>query len=79
MWKSDRICGSNAKLGVFHGSNDNNSNSKDYTFPSTRHLKDLVDAYAQWINGFLDDGWDGYLFQVMFNNLLANEIQRSFR
>jgi hypothetical protein len=68
MWKPDRICRSHGKLAHLHGVN-NNSNSRECTFSSTAHLKAIVDAHAQWIMGFLDDGWDGYLFSVMFNNL----------
>jgi hypothetical protein len=68
MWKPDRTCTSHGKLETFHGSNKNR-NSSGHPFNSTAHLKAIVDAYAQWINGFLDDGWDGYLFSVMFNDL----------
>ena len=67
MWKPNCICRSCSELGTFHGSNNNHSS--EHPFNSTRHLKAIVDAYAQWIMGFLDDGWDGYLFSVMFNNL----------
>jgi hypothetical protein len=68
MWKSARMCNNHGEMETFHGSN-NNRNSGEQPFNSTRHLKAIVDAHAQWIMGFLDDGWDGYLFSVMFNNL----------
>ena len=43
--------------------------SNDYSFNSTTQLQARVQGHAQWIQQFLDAGWDGYLFTVMFNNL----------
>jgi hypothetical protein len=43
--------------------------STDNSFNSTRHLKSLIKGHAQWIQRYLDQGWDGYFITVMFNNL----------
>ena len=29
----------------------------------------LLDAYGDWLKEWLDQGWDGYLFTFMFNQL----------
>ena len=55
------------QVGNFDGSNDNSST--DYSFNSTRHLKSLIQGHAQWIKRYLDQGWDGYLVIVTFNEL----------
>jgi hypothetical protein len=44
----------------------------DYGFHSTAHLKDIVEAYGHRVREFLDIGWDGYLFQVMFHDLAGS-------
>ena len=64
----NRKCGIYGQMGNFDGS-QNGSNSDGYSFNSTRHLKSLIEGHAQWIKRYLDDGWDGYLFTVMFNYL----------
>jgi hypothetical protein len=38
-------------------------------FVSLGQLQARIQAHAQWIQRFLDAGWDGYFFTVMFNNL----------
>ena len=52
----------------FHGS-ENENNSDGYSFNSTTQLQARIQGHAQWVQQFLDAGWDGYLFSVMFNNL----------
>ena len=42
---------------------------RDYGFDSTAHLKAIVDAFGKWTKKYLDMGWDGYFFQVMFHDL----------
>ena len=64
----NRKCGIYCQMGKFDGSR-NDSNSDGYSFNSTKHLKLLIDGHAQWIKWYLDQGWDGYFFSVMFNNL----------
>ena len=44
-------------------------NQDDYSFHGTIHLHAFIDAHAEWIQPFLDAGWDGYLFSVMFHEL----------
>jgi hypothetical protein len=44
----------------------------DYGFHSTPHLKAIVDAFGKWTKKYLDMGWDGYLFQVMFHDLAGS-------
>jgi hypothetical protein len=51
---------------------NSNQNTTDYSFNSTQHLQTLIQAHAHWIKGFLDAGWDGYLFQVMFHQLAGS-------
>jgi hypothetical protein len=63
----NRKCGTYGQLGNIDGSND--TNSTDINFNSTTHLKSLIQGHAQWIQRFLDQGWDGYLFTVNFNDL----------
>jgi hypothetical protein len=65
--KLDHFDNASGQLGNLDSSNDNNST--DYSFNSTRHLKSLILGHAQWIQGYLDKGWDGYLVTVMFNDL----------
>jgi hypothetical protein len=43
-----------------------------YGFHSTAHLKAIVDAFGKWTKKYLDMGWDGYLFQVMFHDLAGS-------
>ena len=71
MRKWNRKCGNYGQVGNFDGSNDdsNDNNSTDYSFNSTRHLKSLIQGHAQWIQRYLDQGWDGYLFTINFNEL----------
>ena len=57
-----------AKMGIFHGSKSD-VNANGYSFNSTTQLQARIQGHAQWIQQFLDAGWDGYLFSVMFNNL----------
>jgi hypothetical protein len=59
-------------MGVLDGSKNNNNASNDYSFNGTTQLQARVQGHAQWIQQFLDAGWDGYLFTVMFNNLPGN-------
>jgi hypothetical protein len=33
------------------------------------HRLALIDAYGDWLQYWLDQGWDGYLFSFMFNQL----------
>jgi hypothetical protein len=33
------------------------------------HRLALIDAYGDWLQEWLDQGWDGYLFTFMFNQL----------
>ena len=33
------------------------------------HRLALIDAYGDWLQQWLDEGWDGYLFTFMFNQL----------
>jgi len=47
-------------------------NERDYGFDSTAHLKAIVDAFGKWTKKYLDMGWDGYLFQVMFHGLAGS-------
>jgi hypothetical protein len=51
---------------------NSNQIQNDYSFNSTPHLQALIQAHAQWIKGFLDAGWDGYLFSVMFHQLAGS-------
>lgn len=68
MRRWNRKCGSYGQMGNLDGSkNDNTSN--DYSFNSTTQLQARIQGHAQWIQQFLDAGWDGYFFTVMFNNL----------
>jgi hypothetical protein len=48
---------------------NSNQIQNDYSFNSTQHLQALIQAHTHWIKGFLDAGWDGYLFSVMFHQL----------
>jgi hypothetical protein len=34
-----------------------------------QHRLALIDAYGDWLQQWLDQGWDGYLFTFMFNQL----------
>jgi hypothetical protein len=45
----------------------------DYGFHSTAHLKAIVEAYGHRVREFLETGWDGYLFQVMFHDLAGSK------
>ena len=45
---------------------------RDYGFDSTAHLKAIVDAFGKWTKKYLDMGWDGYFFQVMFHDLAGS-------
>jgi hypothetical protein len=65
--KWNRKCGIYGQLGNFDCSRGNNSTDK--TFNSTKHLKLLIQGHVQWIQRYLDQGWDGYLFTVNFNDL----------
>jgi hypothetical protein len=39
-------------------------------FQLTRHFKlGLIHHYGNWVQQQIDDGWDGYLFTFMFNQL----------
>ena len=71
MRKWNRKCAIYGRLGNFDGSNgnSNDNNSPDYSSNSARHLKFLIQGHAQWVQRFLDQGWDGYLFTVNFNEL----------
>ena len=68
MRRWSRNCGSYGQMGNLDGSKNNNI-SNDYSFNSTTQLQARIQAHAQWIQRFLDAGWDGYLFTVLFNNL----------
>jgi hypothetical protein len=64
----NRKCGSYCQMGNLDGfKNDNTSN--DYSFNSTTQFQARIQGHAQWIQQFLEAGWDGYFFTVMFNNL----------
>ena len=64
----NRKCGSYGQMGNLDNSkNDNLSN--DCSLNSTIQLQARIQGHAQWIQQFLDAGWDGYFFTVMFNNL----------
>jgi hypothetical protein len=60
-----------AKWVKFMVSNSNQIQN-DYSFNSTKRLQALIQAHAHWIKGFLDAGWDGYLFSVMFHQLAGS-------
>jgi len=50
------------------------SNTDDnYGFHSTPHLQAIIDGYAKLVKEFLDIGWDGYLFSVMFHQLAGSK------
>jgi len=51
---------------------NSNQIQNDYSFNSTQHLQALIQAHTHWIKGFLDAGWDGYLFSVMFHQLAGS-------
>ena len=55
-------------MGNLDGSKNGNT-SNDHSFNSTTQLQARIQGHAQWIQQFLDAGWDGYFFTVMFNNL----------
>jgi hypothetical protein len=74
MRKWNRICGTYGKMDNFYGSKNNNSDG--YSFNSTKHLESLVQGHAQWIQGYLVQGWDGYLFTVMFNDLPGSQATK---
>jgi hypothetical protein len=63
----NRKCGIYGQVGIFDGSNANKST--DNNFNSTTHLNSLINGHAQWIQRYLDQGWDGYLFTLTFNEL----------
>ena len=65
--KLDHFNSASGQLGNLDGSNDNNSTGN--SFNSIGHLKTLIHGHRQWIQRFLDQGWDGYLFTVTFNDL----------
>ena len=66
MRRWNRKCESFCQMGNLDGFKNNNNTSNDYSFTQ---LQARVQGHAQWIQQFLDAGWDGYLFTVMFNNL----------
>jgi hypothetical protein len=68
MRRWNRKCGSHGQKGNLDGSKNNNI-SNDYSLNSTTQLQARIQAHAQWIQRFLDAGWDGYFFTVLFNNL----------
>ena len=71
----NRKCGNYGQLGHFDSScgqvkfDHFDGASGQHSFNSTGHLKSLIQGHAQWIQRFLDRGWDGYLFTVNFNDL----------
>jgi hypothetical protein len=71
MRKWNRKCAIYGQVGIFYGSNDNSNdnNATGNSFNITRHLKSLIQGHAQWIQSYLDKGWDGYLFTLTFNDL----------
>ena len=64
-----RICGAYGKTVDNYMFPTTSKNQDNYGFHSTIHLHALIDAHAKWIQRFLDVGWDGYLFSVMFHEL----------
>ena len=44
----------------------------DYGFHSTAHVKAIVEAYGHRVREFLEMGWDGYLFSIMFHDLVGS-------
>ena len=79
MRRWNRKCGGYGRMGNFDRSKNNNNTLSDYSFNSATQLQGRVQGHAQWIQQFLDAGWDGYLFTVMFNNLPGKETLRSSR
>jgi len=49
------------------------NNDDNYSSNSTKHLQSIIDAHANWIQEFLDLGWNGYLFSVMFHQLAGSK------
>ena len=53
------------------------------------HRLALIQAYGEWVQQWLDQGWDGYLFTLVFNQMpgsrhamvhqMHQEIQRWYR
>ena len=69
MRRWNRKCGSYGQMGNLDGFKNNNNTSNDYSFNGTTQLQARIQGHAQWIQQFLDAGWDGYFFTVMFNDL----------
>jgi hypothetical protein len=58
---------------VFFMKYQNNHKPNDYSLDSTRHLQAIIAAHVDWIQGYLELGWDGYLVTVMFHNLSGSK------
>ncbi len=56
------------KLGVSEHSNFRYSNLRYSNFHYRQRLA-LIQAHGDWLQQWLDQGWDGYLFTFMFNQL----------
>jgi hypothetical protein len=78
MRRWNRKCGGYGQMDNWDGSKSNNT-VIGCSFNGTTQLQARIQGHAQWIQQFLDAGWDGYLFTVMFNDLAGKEIQRSSR
>ena len=59
-------------MAIYH----KNNKSYGFGFTSQQHLEALINAHALWIKRFLDDGWDGYFFSVMFHHLPGSREKR---
>jgi hypothetical protein len=42
---------------------------RDHSSFQFQHRLALIDAYGDWLQQWLDQGWDGYLFSFLFNQL----------
>jgi hypothetical protein len=40
---------------------------------SQKHL--IIDAYGDWVENYINDGWDGYLLSFMFNQLIPRPVK----
>src|ERR1700728_4455020 len=50
----------------------NSRTANDYSYANTEHLQAIVNAHGKIIWNYMCDGWDGYMFSVLFHQLAGS-------
>jgi hypothetical protein len=63
-------CADVEKFGVFgHSNSRKHSHFREHSNFQYQHRLVLIQAHGDWLQQWLNEGWDGYLFTFMFNQL----------